>query len=129
MYCFVPSFEADKGTAFAYDYIPDFLFGFSFCAEIEKVTFELSCGNNTNLENLRNFDNSNKGQMNWEMNDGNKFNNGMMTDDIKTKNMEIDDGNKFNHGMMNGDIKTKNREMKDGNKLNNGMINEGKTES
>ena len=38
MYFFVPSYEADKGTAFAYDYLPDILLEFPFCAEIKKVT-------------------------------------------------------------------------------------------
>ena len=61
MYCFVPSYEADKGTAFAYDHIPDFMLDFQFYAEIEKVTFELYGGNNTNLEKLSDSNKENKG--------------------------------------------------------------------
>ena len=29
-YCFLPSFEADRGTVQAYDYLPDFLLDFFF---------------------------------------------------------------------------------------------------
>ena len=47
MYCFVPSYEADKGNVFAYDYLPDFLLNFQFCVEIKKVTFDLSGGHNS----------------------------------------------------------------------------------
>ena len=128
MYCFVPSYEADKGNVFAYDYLPDFLLDFPFCAEIDKVTFELSYGNNTNLD-----DNSNKGQMpgdvktrHREMNDGKKFHNGLMNGDVKTGLREMNDGKNFNNGLMNGDVKTKYKEMDHGNKSKIKGINSSK---
>ena len=40
MYCFVPSYHADKGSVYAYDYLPEFLSEFSYCAEIKMVTFD-----------------------------------------------------------------------------------------
>ena len=38
-YCFIPSFEADEGEAYAFDYVPDFVKDFSHYFEIEKVRF------------------------------------------------------------------------------------------
>jgi hypothetical protein len=37
MYCFLPSYEATKGTVQVYSYIPDIVLDFLYFAEIEKV--------------------------------------------------------------------------------------------
>jgi hypothetical protein len=37
MYCFLPSYEVDKGQVEVFDYIPEFLKDFLFCMEIEQV--------------------------------------------------------------------------------------------
>ena len=106
MYCFVPSYEADKGTAFAYDYIPDFMLDFQFYVEIEKVTFELYGGNNINPENLSDSNKQNKG--------------GTHADDKSKQSGSNKSGLRVsNHGKMikmNADIKTRNKF--NGNKFN-----------
>ena len=38
MYCFLPSFEADKGTVHVFDHLPDFLRDFLFCSEILDIS-------------------------------------------------------------------------------------------
>lgn len=37
MYCFLPSFDEDKGHIEVLDYIPEYLKDFQFCIEIEQV--------------------------------------------------------------------------------------------
>ena len=36
-YCFIPSFDANKGGSFVYPFVPDFMKEFSFYTEIEDV--------------------------------------------------------------------------------------------
>ena len=40
MYCFLPSYEADRGTIQVYDYLPDFLLDFLYCAEIHGLILD-----------------------------------------------------------------------------------------
>ena len=37
MYCFLPSYEADKGKAKVYNFIPGQLAEFIYCMKVEKV--------------------------------------------------------------------------------------------
>ena len=37
MYCFLPSYDRDKGKVQVYDYIPEFVKEFLFCLTIEEV--------------------------------------------------------------------------------------------
>ena len=85
VYCFVPSYEADKGTAFAYDHFPDFLLDFQYCVEITELNFDLSDGNNSHQGGLG---------------DGNKSKQEGM--DVNKSNMGKIDGNKSNLGGMHG---------------------------
>ena len=37
VYCFIPSFNVNKGTAVVYNYMPEFLKDFKYCMEIKQV--------------------------------------------------------------------------------------------
>ena len=99
MYCFVPSFEAKKGTALAYNYIPDFLLDFLFCAEIKKVTFELYGCNNTNMDTLSH------GSKGWVSADDESNQSGRGYSN-KYSLGALSYGNKFNSGLINADFKS-----------------------
>ena len=40
VYCFIPSFEIDKGEAFVYDHMPDLVKQFLYCQEIKTVVHD-----------------------------------------------------------------------------------------
>ena len=67
MYCFIPSYEADKGTAYAFDHRAEFLKEFQFYTEIQRVTFDHIGGNNSrdksNKGRINGINNSNQGKM------------------------------------------------------------------
>ena len=45
MYCFLPSYDSDKGKVQVYEYIPEFVKEFLFCMTIEKVKCKRSIMN------------------------------------------------------------------------------------
>ena len=104
MYCFVPSYEAVKGTVTVYDYLPDFLLDFQFCAKIQDVNFDLSGGKN---------------YQQGALGDGNKSNQGKGNSNYKA-NQEAMDGNKSDYGGIDGS--KLNQELIDGNKSKQGVV-------
>ena len=118
MYCFVPSIEASKGTALAYNYIPDFLLEFLFCAEIKNVTFELSGCNNTNMDTQSD---GSKGSMRADE----KSNQSGWSYGNKSGLRALSYGNKFNSGLINADFKNRHKEMSDAYKYKQEGLNNG----
>ena len=53
LYCFLPSFEADKGKVEVYDYMPTFVKDFLFSIQIEQVRKRKSNGNFQNKFKLK----------------------------------------------------------------------------
>ena len=80
MYCFLPSFEADKGTVYVYDHIPDFLLDFLYCTEILNITDGGKTTEHGNKAYQGNDFKSNLGKIN----DSNNFKHGKIMDGTKS---------------------------------------------
>ena len=106
MYCFLPSFEADRGAVYVYDYLPDFLLDFLYCAEIFNVTSEPmskqseQCGKDkSNKKMMNTVSKSNPLKVHAEVFKTKKNSRGYMSQEIrisgnKSNQMGISDENK-----------------------------------